>query len=81
MKKLFRTLVAVTLLSTPVIGTRRFNVFTSLSPRVQVIGGGKPDLDRLTVKELRRMATAMKIKGRSKARRKADLITLIRKSS
>ena len=48
--------------------------------QVQRIGSGKPDLARLTVKELRAMATAMKIKGRSKARRKAQLVTLIQEA-
>jgi hypothetical protein len=43
-------------------------------------GLGKPDLSRLTVKELRSMATAMKIKGRSNARRKADQVALIARS-
>jgi len=36
-----------------------------------------PDLNKLTVKALRRIATDRRIKGRSKARRKADLIRLI----
>ena len=49
--------------------------------RVLRIGSGKPDLARLTVKELREMATAMKIPGRSKARRKAQLVALIQKAS
>ena len=40
-----------------------------------------PDLARLTVKELRAMATAMKIKGRSKVRRKAQLVALIQSAS
>ena len=41
---------------------------------------GSPDLERLTVKELRKLATAMQIKGRSTARRKADRVALIQKS-
>ena len=49
--------------------------------QVQRVGSGRPDLARLTVKELRAMATAMKIKGRSKARRKALLVALIQKAS
>ena len=49
--------------------------------QIQRIGSGKPDLARLTVKELRAMATAMKIKGRSKARRKAQLVALIQSAS
>ena len=44
------------------------------------VGSGKPDLARLTVKELRAMATAMMIPGRSKARRKAQLMALIQKA-
>ncbi len=55
------------------------NVNTRLAKFAQVrrIGSGKPDFTHLTVKELRAMATAMKIKGRSKARRKAQLVALI----
>ena len=49
--------------------------------QVQHAGSGQPDLARLTVKELRAMATAMKIKGRSKARRKAQLMILIQNAS
>jgi hypothetical protein len=45
------------------------------------LGAGAPDLSRLTVKELRAMATRLKIKGRSKARRKADLVKLIASQS
>jgi hypothetical protein len=80
MKKIFRTLVAVTLLAAPAGHPRRFNVFKPLSSRVQVIGPGGPDLTRLTVKDLRKLASTMKITGRSKARRKAELITLIQKA-
>ena len=49
--------------------------------QVQRIGSGKADLARLTVKQLRAMATAMKIKSRSKARRKAQLVILIQDAS
>ena len=49
--------------------------------QIQRIGSGKPDLALLTVKKLRAMATAMKIKGRSKARRKAQLVALIQNAS
>ncbi len=49
--------------------------------QVQRIGSGKPDLARLTVKELRVIATAKKIRGRSKARRKAELVALIQNVS
>jgi integrase len=87
MKKLFRTLIAVTLLAAPAGHPRRFNVFKPLASRVQVIGPGLPltalrrsDLARLTVKDLRKLASTMKIKGRSKARRKAELVTLIQKA-
>jgi hypothetical protein len=80
MKKIFRTLVAVTLLAAPAGHLRRFNVFKSLASRVQVIGPGGPDLTRLTVKDLRKLASTMKITGRSKARRKADLVALITKA-
>ena len=81
MRKFFKMIAAVTLMAAPAHGTRRLNVFNQLSPRVEVIGAGKPDLARLTVKELRKLATTMKIKGRSKARRKADLVALIHKAS
>jgi hypothetical protein len=49
--------------------------------RIERIGSGKPDLGRLTVKDLRKLATSMKIKGRSKARRKAQLVALIEKAA
>ncbi len=76
MKKLFKILGVVTVLATRPLDTpRRFNVFTS---RVQITGSGRPALDQLTVRELRKLATSMKIKGRSKARRKADLVKLIK---
>jgi IS4 transposase len=81
MNKFFKMIAAVTLMAAPASGPRRFSVFNQLPPRVELIGAGKPVLDRFTVKELRKLATTMKIKGRSKARRKADLIALIRKSS
>ena len=59
------------------------NVNTNRQAFAQIrrIGSGKPDLSRLTVKELRAMATAMKIKGRSKARRKAQLVAVIQSAS
>jgi hypothetical protein len=47
---------------------------------VERIGSGRPDLARLTVKQLRALATAMKIPGRSKAKRKAELVALIEKA-
>jgi len=49
--------------------------------QVQRPGSGQPALALLTVKELRAMATGMKIKGRSKARRKAHLVILIQNAS
>ena len=41
------------------------------------LGAGTPDVSRLTVKELRAMAKRLKIKGRSKATRKLELVKLI----
>jgi hypothetical protein len=46
-------------------------------PRRQTTAQLDARLQLMTVKELRAMATAMKIKGRSKARRKAELVKLI----
>ena len=46
--------------------------------RRQRIGSGQPDISKMKVKELRAMASGLKIKGRSKARRKADLIKMIK---
>ncbi len=81
MNKFFKMIAAVSIMAAPAHGPRRFNVLNQLPPRVEVIGAGKPALDRLTVKELRKLATTMKIKGRSKARRKADLIAIIQKAT
>lgn len=82
MKKLFRTLLAATLIASGG-HPRRFNTFQPLGAshsRVQLIGPAQPDLARLTLKDLRKLATTMQIKGRSKARRKADLVALIQKA-
>ena len=66
------------LMASPLVGV---NTNRQAFAQVQRIGSGMPDLARLTVKKLRAMATAMKIKGRSKARRKAQLVALIQKAS
>jgi uncharacterized membrane protein len=66
------------LLASPLINVRATH---QAFAQVRRIGSGKPELSRLTVKELRAMATAMKIRGRSKACRKAQLVTLIQSAS
>ncbi|MCE0484553.1 MAG: Rho termination factor N-terminal domain-containing protein [Methylacidiphilales bacterium] len=78
MKRLFKLMAAGMLMASPLV---KVNTNRHAFAQVQRIGSGKPDLARLTVKELRAMATAMKIKGRSKARRKAQLVALIQKAS
>ena len=77
-KRLFK-LMAVGMLMAAPLGNK-INSRAAFA-QVQRIGSGMPDLARLTVKELRAMATAMKIKGRSKARRKAHLVILIQNAS
>ena len=81
MKKLFRTLLASALFASARPGASHQHSFhRERVACMHMVGSGKPDLTRLTVKELHKLATAMKIRGRSKARRKADLVRLISKA-
>ena len=74
----FRSILAAVALA----GSQPIFCRTHRAPIVEVQrpGSGKPDLARLTVKELRALATKLKIPGRSKARRRADLMKLIEKA-
>lgn len=46
-----------------------------------MVGGGKLNLNNLTCKELKSLASKLEIKGRSKLTNKFDLITAIRKKN
>ena len=86
MNKLLKMIAAASFLKVASLGNPRFRVVHTVPANVRLVGGGRHTarvgtlaeaLSKATVKELRTMATAMKIKGRSKARRKADLVALI----
>lgn len=53
--------------------------FESRTTQRLVIGSSKPDYANMTVKELRKIMTAHKIKGRSKITRKADIVKILSK--
>ena len=84
MKRFFRNVIVAGLLAGGTLATTNpRDIFARAPAKALVVrpGPGRPDLTRLTVKELRQLATDMKIAGRSKARRKADLIQLIEKAN
>jgi hypothetical protein len=75
MKRFFKMAMAAGMMMALPAGNRI--KIASPAARALVIGG-KPDISKMRVKELRAMARAMKIKGRSKAKRKSDLIKMIK---